>query len=894
MTPFFISDMRRPEIGVCINSNHLGNSVSSNSKHTLNTLAQSAGQTQTQSLSQNLVYVPAINSAEKIVDDVINTEGKVHPHWQYLLESLETMGVEAFEDRQKKALRILRDDGATYNIYSDPLTPNRTWSLDLVPSIISSEQWASIEAGLLERSELFNLILKDLYGPRDLIRCGVIPPEALFLHEGFLRACDGVQMPGEHALIMHAVDMMRTRDGEVRILTDRTQSPSGAGYALENRTVMSRVLPSLFRDSHVHRLAGFFQRLRNTLNQLSPNQDQARIVLLTPGAHNETYFEHAYIANYLGLHLVQSGDLVVRNGFVWMKSLDGLSRVDVILRRVDDSFCDPVELRGDSQLGVAGLLEVARAGRVVIANPLGSGVLENPVFLKYLPQIAKHFLGRELRLNSVDNYWLGDRKDKSYVENNLDSLVIKPIFRGSNQRSIYAAELSKESRKELLLKIQQKPEKFVAQPILDTAHVPTFNEGKLVPRPAILRSFCVAADSSYSVMPGGLTRIGIEESSFLISNQAGAKSKDTWVIASEPERVASSSSSADDTPVSDADLISLPSRVVENLYWMGRYSERAEASLRILRTVFVLLNGEEPITENCRRILLQTVTEITATRPGFIQATDEMINNPEQELIDIVRNGSRMGSIRSNLNAITNCADETKELLSSDTLRVINDIRDALSGLDEALNVGLNSAPEEALDPLVSALMALSGLSQESMVRDFGWRFMEIGRRIERASLTAVATRNLLVPEVGPAEQAVLTEALLLSLESLISYRRRYRARMGVQTSLDLIMMDTSNPRSLLYQIEKLNEHVGALPKSNESRHELTPKEKILLECETVIKLPSLTGFCMRENGKRVKLNSNMTRIQELLSDLSNVITDKYFDHRETSQQLVRRTWGAM
>ena len=539
---------------------------------------------------------------EALIDEVFTTDGKVKPHWNYLLESLERLGSSAFADRHRKALRILRDDGATYNIYNnDQSAPNRTWSLDLVPSLISSEDWAKIEAGILERSELFNLLLKDLYGPRDLLRTGVIPPEALFCHQGFLRACQGINLPGEHDLVLHAVDMMRGENGEMCVLTDRTQSPSGAGYALENRTVMSRVLPSLFRDSHVHRLANFFQRLRLKLNSLSTNQDQPRVVVLTPGAHNETYFEHAYFANYLGFHLVQSGDLVVRNGFVWMKSLDGLSRVDVILRRVDDSFCDPVELRSDSQLGVPNLLEVVRAGRCVIANPLGSGILENPIFLKYLPDIAKALLGRELRLSSVSTYWAGDPEDLIYIKNNLASLVIKPIFRAPGARSTYGGDLSEEEQKGLVQRIAQHPLHYVAQPTLNAGHLPTFTGDQLQPRPAILRGFSVASDGSYIVMPGGLTRVGSEEASFIISNQAGSQSKDTWVVASEPERVIASLDADDTAPAREADLISLPSRVVENLFWMGRYAERAEASLRILRTVFMILNGEEPISSECKK-----------------------------------------------------------------------------------------------------------------------------------------------------------------------------------------------------------------------------------------------------------------------------------------------------
>ncbi len=841
------------------------------------------------SQDEDLTYTPDLS----LCNDIFDSEGEVKPHWTYLLDSIKSMGAKTFSDREEKALRILRDDGATYNIYSDKSSPNRTWSLDLVPSLITSEQWASIEAGLLERAELFNLILRDLYGARDLIRHNVIPPEALFCHKGYLRACHGIQVPGEHDLIFHAVDMMRDCNGEILVLTDRTQSPSGAGYALENRTVMSRVMPSLFRDSHVHRLAAFFQRIRSKLYSLSPNQDQPRVVVLTPGSHNETYFEHAYMANYLGLHLVQSGDLVVRNGYVWMKSLDGLSRVDVILRRVDDAFCDPVELRGDSQLGIAGILEVIRAGRVVLANPLGSGVLENPILLKFLPDIAKALLGRELRLSSVDTYWCGDKDDLDFVEENINDLVVKPVFRSSGARSSYMGEQPAQDKEALITQIKANPMQFVAQPVLNTAHIPTFANGQLEPRPGILRSFSVASESSYSVMPGGLTRVGLEPSSFIISNQAGSKSKDTWVIASEPERLSALSNATDDTPAKEADLISLPSRVVENLFWMGRYAERSESSLRLLRTVFLLLNGEEPISDTSKRILLEAVTDVTATHPGFINASQDLVDKCDEELLLIVKDRNRLGSVHSNLNAMIACADESKELLSSDTMRVINDIRDTISELDTALSGGLAAAPEEALDPLVSALMALSGLAQESMVRDFGWRFIEIGRRLERGLLTTIIMKNLLVPEVPESDQTVLIEALLSSLESLISYRRRYRARMGIQSSLDLVMMDTSNPRSLLFQIEHLGSHINALPKSTESRHELTPKERAILECETVIKLSLLKDLNNRIDGKRQRLDQNLGRISDLLGSLSNFISDSYFDHRESSQQLVRSTWEA-
>ena len=828
-------------------------------------------------------------------DEVFTAEGEQRAHWRYLLDSLETLGRTALQDREAKALRILRDDGATYNIYDSDHRAHQTWGLDLVPALISSEEWAFIEAGLLERAELFNFLLKDIYGPRDLIRTGVIPPEALFGHRGFLRACDGLELPGEHNLILHGVDLVRDARGSFCVMTDRCQSPSGAGYALENRTVMSRVLPSLFRDSHVHRLATFFQRLRNKLTSLASKKlDQPRVVVLTPGAHNETYFEHAYIASYLGFDLVQSGDLVVRDGCVWMKSLDGLSRVDVILRRVDDWFCDPVELRSDSQLGVANLLEVVRARRVVIANPLGSGVLENPIFNKYLPGIAKTLLGRQPRLPTVTTYWGGDAKDKAFILANFDQLVVKPTFRGSGLRSVLPQQLSKAERANLLAQLEARPSDFVAQPIVAASQIPSFVEGKLEPRPSILRTFAVASDTSYALMPGGLTRVGASADVHIITNQTGSFSKDTWVIASEPEREQRADDTLDPNLMTrDSGMISLPSRVVENMFWMGRYAERAESTLRILRTVFMLLNGEEAISDICRENLLRTVTKVSSTQPGFLNAGPALLREPESELLLLVRDPNRMGSVRSNLNAMLLCSDESKEMLSSDTLRVINDIRDALGELDDTLSGGLASAPEEALDPLVTALMALSGLAHESMLRSVGWRFLDMGRRLERGLQTTMIIKGLLSPEVTPHDQNTLIEAMLLTMETLISYRRRYRARMGVQTSLDLVLMDTSNPRSLLYQIEQISQHLDGLPKVNDTRHELSGEQRALLEAETMIKLSLLTELSTRENGQRKTLSDNLDRINTLLGTVSDLLSDKYFDHRETSHQLVRSLWEA-
>ena len=827
-------------------------------------------------------------------DEVFTADGEVRTHWQYLLESLESLGPDVINDRERKAWRILRDDGATYNDYAQPQAA-RNWAIDPIPLLLRSEEWATIESGLQERAELLNLVLKDIYGERQLLRHGIIPPEIIFSHAGFLRPCQGLALAGEHQLIQYAADMVRSADGSMRIVADRSQAPSGAGYALENRTVMSRVFPSLFRDSHVHRLSLYFQRLRAKLTELNPGSDIPRIVMLSPGSYNETYFEQAYLANYLGLPLVQGTDLAVRDGYVWMKALDGLRRVDVILRRVDDNYCDPVELKSDSQLGVPGLLEVVRMGRVAIANPLGSSVLENPALLRYMPDIARFFLGREPRLASVGTFWCGDPRDREHVLANLSQLVLKPTSRAANIQSVLGTELSQQGLAEWRDKILQRPYLYVAQEYLQPSSLPVWHNNALHPRSAILRSFAVASGSSYSVLPGGLTRAGLAQGTALISNRLGSVSKDTWVLASEPEKQVTLRHEPEAAVQPQAwDRLGVPSRVVENVFWVGRYAERSESALRLLRTVFVELHGIEPLPPASYPMLLRAVTHLTATYPGFVADDSSLFANPEPELLAVASDRQRSGSVASSLNALLVAADQIKETLSSDMQRIINDIRDQLGELERDLSLGINAAPEAALDPLVTTLLALSGLAQESMMRGVSWHFMEMGKRIERAWQTISQVRSLLVPVVSRRDEDVLLEANLLSVECLNNYRRRYNGQMAVANGLELLLLEPSNPRSLLYQLESLGAHISELP-AEAGQRGLPSYSRLVLEASTQLKLSDPLALASHGDGDavRTELELLLARIQRLLGETSQAIADRFFDHGDGPQPLLPGSWEA-
>lgn len=835
--------------------------------------------TQSQSMtSGSLVYTPD----HKQYDEVMTAEGAIREHWHYPMQVLGAMGADALLERQRTAKRILRDDGASYSP-GDQLNVSHTWNLDLLPLILSSKEWEGVENALRERAELLNLILADLYGPRTLIYNRVIPPELVFGHPGFLRACDGVQLPGEHQLIFHASDLVRNTDGSWLVIGDRTQAPSGTGYALENRTVLRRVMPSLFRDAHVHRLANFFLQWRKKLMELSPSGDAPLVVYLTQGAFQESSFEDAYLANYLGYPLVQSRDLTVRKGALWLKSLDGLRRVDVVLRRVDDLAADPVISRSSTGGGVPGLAEVARAGNVVIANPLGSGILENPALAKYMPAIARHFLGRDLRLNSVQTWWCGDPADLDYVKQNFDEMLIRHTCRAQGGHSVFVSELDPQKRQELYDTVMLRPYNYVAQYAVQPSQTPVLDGRGLSSRPLVLRGFTVAAGNSYSVMPGGLTHVGVQQDTQHIVSQYGGGSKDTWILASEPESQLSIIENEKLRGATDRSF-SLPSRVIENLFWFGRYAERAEAGLRLVRTVFEELNSIEPLPDNLRRILLVSVTQLTGTFPGFAKDKAKL-TAPEEELLDVVANRQRFGSIAYSLEAVLHAAGGVKELFSTDMLRLTNDLRDGMDYLNTHLAANMQAAPEELLDPLITTLLALSGLSQESMVRGRAWRFMEMGRRLERAQQTVVLLRHTLVYGAADNGTVSLLKPVLGSLESRIVYKRYYRSGYQLEKGLELLLFDRENPRSVNFQLEALRQHLEAIAEATHSARVSDDMRSVLKTLNHLLlaRVEELSTFDA-EADEFSALANWLEELEEDLKAVSQSVADRYFDHTSGPQ----------
>ncbi|MDT7567927.1 MAG: hypothetical protein QOG76_6551, partial [Pseudonocardiales bacterium] len=748
------------------------------------------------------------------------------------------------------------------------------------------------ERGVIQRAELLSMILADLYGQRRLVRNGMVPPELLFDHPGFLREADQISIPGSQ-LPTCAVDVARDAKGSWWALTDRAQTPSGFGYALENRVVLSRVFPSMYRDVQAHRLAPFFRGLRSALRAAAPRgADEPRVVVLSPGPWAETAFEHAFLASYLGYALVEGADLTVRDGRVWLRSLGQLEPVDVILRRVDGAYCDPLELRSESLLGVPGLLDACRQGTVTVVNPIGSGVLENPSLLALLPRLCQHMLGQPLRLPSVPTWWCGDEDGRRHVLAHLDRLVIKPIARGAGPTAVFPWELSRDGRDDLRRRIEAQPAGWVGQESLDLASAPTLTPTGLEARPTVLRAFAVARHDSYTAMPGGLTRVaGSAGTSPRISNQAGAISKDTWVLASEPEKLSGFWLAAG-APVAATDPeASMSSRAAENLFWLGRYAERAEAMARLVRTAHDRRNdfqrGANPAGTECLQVLLTALTRVSSTYPGFVgDGGSDRLAAPGEELFHLVVDDNRPGTLAHAVRHLLGAAQAVRDQLSTDTWMVVGTLDREIRDLRQS-DPHRPLVVQHTLGRIMQSLLALSGLAGESMVRDPGWRFMDAGRRIERCQQLAALLRATVTVERSTATDSLLLESVLIAAESIITYRRRYRSHAQLETLLDLLVIDADNPRSIASQLDQLAVDVRLMAGLDHGSR-LSEPERLVLEASTALRLADTAVLAgPRADGTRPELDDFLSRILELLYRTADAIDRDRFVHLLPQQSLL-------
>ena len=784
------------------------------------------------------------STLEDRYDELLSASGVPRAHWAAFLQSMAAR--EGLEISETLALmeREIRENGVTYNVYADPQGADRLWEVDPLPLLLSAAEWSEIEAGIAQRADLLNRVLADLYGPQELLRSGDIPPAVVFGHSGFLHQVQGIRPPGGVHLFNYAADLARSPDGHWWVVNDRSQAPSGAGYALENRLVVSRVFPDMFRDLHVQHLASFFSAFRDSLMRWAPRDaTPPLVVVLTPGPFNETYFEHALLARYLGFALVEGTDLTVRDGCVWMKTVEGLRRVHAIVRRQDDNYCDPLELRSDSALGVPGLTDCARRGTVMLANALGSGVVESGGLMGYLPALCERLLGEPLKLPSVATWWLGEPAAFEDAWERLDKVLIKPLERSVHEPAVFGADLTPAQRAAFKLKVAARPQRYVAQewvhvsqaPVLERADLsraasqsqsqrgaqsqsqsqlqtqtqtqsktPSHKQGKserLSARTVGLRVFAVATPTGYRVMPGGLTRVAGQGDSRVIAMQRGGRSKDTWVLSDAPVNAAFSLLGR---TVQPEDLVtsrsSLSSRSAENLFWFGRYGERCDSAARLLRVALAGVQGSGTL----RGQDLAPVLAL-ANRFGLLvqqSAGAENLDTVEAQLLRSATDPA--GSLSERLKQFARVAYNLRDRMSADNWRTLNQ----LSGdaVFQAAAAGAVSMPVAMawLDRAVLSMTTLSGFALDGMTRGMGWRFLSMGRRIERL-LGVIAALQVAMTE----GRALELDWLLELNDSTITYRSRYMAGPEWLPVLDLLTREESNPRSVFFQVRGLMDYIG-------------------------------------------------------------------------------------
>ena len=835
-------------------------------------------------------------------DEMTSADGRARPHWRAFADQLRGIGLADLRQRWGDAKQLIRENGVTYNVYADPQGMDRPWELDPIPLLIAPNDSAAIESGLVQRATLLDRVLADLHGPGEVLTRGLLPPELIFGHPKYLRPCHGLKVMGDRYLHLYAADVGRAPDGSFFVLADRTQAPSGAGYALENRIVLSQMLPETFRDCQVKRLAWFFRTLRETLRSIAPHdRDNPRVVLLTPGPYNETYFEHAYLARYLGYMLVEGSDLTVRDNRVYLKLLGGLQPVDVILRRLDDDFCDPLELRRDSFLGVPGLVQAIRAGNVAMANALGSGLMESPAMLAYLPGLCRHLLGEELKIPSVPTWWCGDPSSMGHVLANLRRMVVKPTFDSGRFDPIFGEELTPDGCLKLADRIRERPMEYVGQEQLELSSAPVLSGDDLSPRHLVIRNFLAASGDSYEVMPGGLTRFAASADTLVVSMQKGGGSKDTWFLSEGPVSPFTLLPASARSVELRRDGGDLPSRSADDLYWLGRHVERVEGKVRLARGLLTRMTEQSSPAEVPE---LPALLRALADRPDL--PTSPTADDPagrlpaiEREIFAILFHEHRLGSLTSAVQSLHRVAAKVRDRLSTDLWRIINGLdldEDLAREIGEPLGLGPLDPPgvrdheagrrlgamREILDGKVIALAAFGGLVAESMTRGQGWRFLDMGRRLERALGLVDLLRLLEVP--GSAEASVL-DALLLVADSSMTYRRRYMNQLEPAPVVDLLLADEANPRSVAFQLAALAESVDQLPR-NESAPGRTEQQRVILSILTRLRVADVDRLVQVDDwGVRAGLRYLLDHLEGEIPVLNDALTRSYFSHLQMSRQ---------
>ncbi|MCL5042762.1 MAG: circularly permuted type 2 ATP-grasp protein [Gammaproteobacteria bacterium] len=840
--------------------------------------------------------------------EVQDSNGQLRAHWQQLLDEFAQLGPETLALRSEEAQNLLHENGVTFNPYEDHPGQLRSWQLDCLPFVISTPEWDSLQAGLTQRSRLLEHLVDDLYGERRVSREGLLPPELVYTHPGFLFAAADEQQEQERPrLSRHGIDLTRDASGQWQVLGDWTQSPAGAGYALENRITLARALPGVYRDAPIKRLAGFLQAEHRCLAALANGQkENPSIVLLSPGPGSPGYFEHAWLANYMNFSLVEGADLVVRGGQVQMRTLGGLSQVDVIVRMINDPWCDPLELRPDSLLGVPGLLQAVRNGEVRIANALGTGVLEHPALAVFLPALCQRLLGETLLLPCRDTRWCGDALARNEVLHDLESWVLRDISQPGV--SLYPDQLDSTAIQHLRLDLERRPHLFTAQRPLDTAVTAGFNPHtrRLEAQHTTLRCFTLVepddlekpvGQRNYRVMPGGLAWVGEPGSPLMQSRTV----KDVWVMAPVPQPHISLLRQAQGPIVVTRDGKDLPCRVAESLFWMGRYGERLDTRSRLLRESLARLLQEDRLEAGVHILpdlltALEIPVDAESGLPTDIDEEDLPIANQRfsrdyiafrDRLLQLF-NDDQPDGLPELFGHFVRNSRSVRDHLGDDTWRAINGMRQRFNNLSRTRGIVVG---QRHLEAMVLDLAAFFGLCNETMPHHYGWRFLDIGRFIERTLSSLELLKLALLTAKQPG--IPLWEVVLATTDNFTVYRRRYRSQLHPSAILDLLLFDEANPRSVGYMLKRLARQIERLPSPGSSPYR-NLETRLIIEASSSLHLVDINTLGDLEHSAeaRAALTDLLDRLIRPMAELSNAVSHSHFSHVELPRQLVTMQYG--
>ena len=819
---------------------------------------------------------------ESTVDEVFDDEKNIRPQWKDILVAIEKAGWGVLQEKQSSIDWHLEDNGVTFNVYdTHEKSAQRFWSMDPIPFVITQEEWAQITKGLEQRATLLNLIFKDLYGEKKLLKENIIPAEVVYGHKGYAPEVFDFGYKERFNLYFYATDMARGPDGKMWVINDRTQAPSGLGYAIENRLTMNSIAKELYPNIATKKLYTFIEEYKSLLLKLTDG-DLSKAAILTPGPHNETYFEHAYLSSFLGIDLVQGDDLLSKNGSLWLKSLSGLKQINTLLRRVDDRYCDPLELNEESRLGVAGLVESMREDNLTLINPIGSAILENVGLIPFMEKICEYFLGEKLLLPQIATWWCGQKKELDFVLENFDHLIIKKIDRTESIQVYFVNQISQEAKERLKELLVQNPHQYIAQEEVAFSTIPYYAGEKVEPRNAVVRTFCLKNESGYSVMNGGLVRVSAQKDSLLVSSQKGGKSKDLWILGgSEDEIPLANFFKYTQYLETSIDKISTPK--AENLFWLGRYLARCITTTRLIMHVIKKITNfyrYEVVTSKESQIILQNaLTHMTMTYPGFLDQNNQKNLEifPMHEIISVIKDSNRVGSLSFTISMLSNANMNLKDLLAFESSKLFDKM---LHEWNEFINKNNDSTLSVAdhLDDLLIYMMAYKELVKESMFKEQGLIIYEIGYKIEVALLLISKARSMLCVKLDRFIGHDVLEGMLNSVESFNAYRAIYRSSLTLENVVDFLILNPQFPKSLLQITTQLLKEFKLLPKA---KTYLTSYEAPIQKAQKLLENIRLLDLMQTQENEGIymKLDELLVTLSGLYMECSNEFSNTYFSH---------------